>query len=217
MLQMRHIYKTYQNDRHVLRDLSFETSTSGLYLIKGESGSGKTTLFRLLTAMAKPTNGEITFKNWKVSQLSFNQIAKFRQNVGIIFQDYKLILNQTIYENIALPLKIRKYSTAQITQKIDAIIDQLNLNEYINEYPEHLSGGQQQKSALARALVGRPELIIADEPTGNLDAKNSLEMMRILSDYANQGAIVLVATHDQQILEQYSERVYSLENGQLRK
>lgn len=212
---MRHVYKTYTSDRHVLRDLNFETEKSGLYLIKGESGSGKTTLFKLLTAMSKPTNGEIKFKNWMISSLKPNQIAEFRKSVGIVFQDFKLIPDITIFENIALPLVIQKKSTAEIKKSVLGIAEQFNLTEYLNDYPEHISGGQQQKSAVARALITNPELIIADEPTGNLDPQNSSETLQILSSYATKGALILVATHDQSLLSQYSNQVLTLNKGQL--
>lgn len=215
MLQMRHVYKTYTSDRHVLRDLNFETGKSGLYLIKGESGSGKTTLFKLLTAMSKPTNGEIKFKNWMISSLTPNQIAEFRKSVGIVFQDFKLIPDITIFENIALPLVIQKKSTAEIKKSVLDIAERFNLAEYLNDYPEHISGGQQQKSAVARALITNPELIIADEPTGNLDPQNSSETLQILSSYAKKGALILVATHDQNLLSQYSNQVLTLNQGQL--
>lgn len=217
MLQMRHVYKTYTSDRHVLRDLNFETEHSGLYLIKGESGSGKTTLFKLLTAMSKPTNGEIKFKKWTISALNANQIAAFRRTVGIVFQDFKLIPDLTIYDNIALPLKIQNKSNSEIEKCVMEISETLNLRDYLADFPEHISGGQQQKSAVARALITNPELIIADEPTGNLDPQNSSETLSILSTYALKGATVLVATHDQNILNQFSNQVLTLDQGQLRR
>ncbi len=215
MLRLRHIYKTYQSDRHVLRDLNFETTASGLYFIKGQSGSGKTTLFKLLTAITKPTSGEVTFKKWNISKLNHHEITNFRKNIGIIFQDYKLIADLTIYENIILPLKIQKKTTSDISRLADIVVQKLGIGDYLGEYPEYISGGQQQKAALARALINRPELIIADEPTGNLDPKNSLEMIHILSEYASSGAIVLIATHDQTILTQYPSQTLTLEKGQL--
>ncbi len=213
---MRHVYKTYTGDRHVLRDLNFETEKSGLYLIKGESGSGKTTLFKLLTAMSKPTNGEIKFKNWVISSLTPNQIAEFRKSVGIVFQDFKLIPDITIFENIALPLVIQKKSTSEIKKSVQDIAERLSLTEYLNDYPEHISGGQQQKSAVARALITNPELIIADEPTGNLDPQNSSDTLQLLSSYAEKGALILLATHDQNLLSQYSNQVLTLHKGQLK-
>jgi cell division transport system ATP-binding protein len=216
MLQLRHVYKTYTSDRHVLRDLNFETDKSGLYLIKGESGSGKTTLFKLLTAMSKPTNGEIKFKKWPISALTPSQISEFRQSVGIVFQDFKLIPDMTIYDNISLPLKIQKKSKSEIDKLVLEIADTLSLRSYLNDYPEHISGGQQQKSAVARALITKPEFIVADEPTGNLDPQNSSETLNILSSCAKKGALVLIATHDQQLLSQYPDQVLTLDKGQLR-
>lgn len=219
MLKLRHVYKTYQNDRHVLRDLNFETNESGLYFIKGESGSGKTTLFKLLTAMIKPTSGEIFFNSVPISNLTAEKISEYRKNVGIIFQDYKLISRLTIAENITLPMKIQKKSSVEIQNKLGALIEKLNLGDFINEYPEHISGGQQQKAAVARALIADPELIIADEPTGNLDAQNSLALIQILSDYAAghsiKGATVFIATHDESILKKNNQRILTLQNGQL--
>ncbi len=218
MLRLRHVYKTYQNDRHVLRDLNFETAESGLYFIKGESGSGKTTLFKLLTAMIKPTSGEIFVNNLSVSKLNANKISDYRKNLGIIFQDYKLIFNMTIAENIVLPLKIQKKSQAEILKKLSAMAEKLNLQDFLNEFPEHISGGQQQKAAVARSLIADPELIIADEPTGNLDAQNSAQLIQILTDYANnhsiKGATVLIATHDEILLQSKNHRILNLQNGQ---
>lgn len=215
MLKLRHVYKTYANDRHVLRDLNFETTTSGLYFIAGESGSGKTTLFKLLTAISQPTSGEIFFKNFNISKLNRKEVSDYRKNIGIVFQDYKLMPDLSIYENIILPLKIQKKNRTEISQKINHISEKLGLNDFLNEYPEHISGGQQQKAALARALIHNPELIIADEPTGNLDSQNSREVIQILSDFANQGATVFIATHDQSILSKTSEKILTLHKGQL--
>ncbi len=219
MLKLRHVYKTYQNDRHVLRDLNFEANESGLYFIKGESGSGKTTLFKLLTAMTKPTSGEIFFNSVSISNLNAEKISEYRKNVGIIFQDYKLISSLTIAENIALPLKIQKLSATEIQKKLNALTEKLNLKDFINEYPDYISGGQQQKAAVARALIGNPELIIADEPTGNLDAQNSSGLIQILADYAEahsvKGATVFIATHDESVLQKNNRRTLTLQNGQL--
>ncbi len=215
MLRIRHVYKTYQNDRHILRDLNFEISESGLYYITGNSGSGKTTLFKLITAIAKPTSGEIFFKNQNISTLLPEGVSNFRKKIGILFQDYKLIPDMNIYENIALPLKIQKNSTSEISKKMDQMTERLGLRSFMNEYPEHISGGQQQKSALARALVHNPSLIIADEPTGNLDPQNSADVVQILADCASAGALVLIATHDQTIIQKTSAKIFKLVNGQI--
>ncbi len=215
MLRIRHVYKTYQNDRHILRDLNFEISESGLYYITGNSGSGKTTLFKLITAIAKPTSGEIFFKNQNISTLLPEGVSNFRKKIGILFQDYKLIPDINIYENIALPLKIQKNSASEISKKMDQMTEQLGLRSFMNEYPEHISGGQQQKSALARAIVHNPSLIIADEPTGNLDPQNSADVVQILADCASAGALVLIATHDQTIIQKTSAKIFKLLNGQI--
>ena len=215
MLRLRHVYKTYQNDHHVLRDLNFEITKPGLHFITGESGSGKTTLFKLLTAQARPTSGEIFFENKNISNLNSDQISAYRKNIGIIFQDYKLISDLSIYENIILPLKIQKKNNVEISHQIGLVSEKLNLKNFLNEYPEHISGGQQQQAALARALIHNPHLIIADEPTGNLDTKNSSAVIETLSDCADGGALVLIATHDQNILRQAPEKIFKLISGQL--
>jgi cell division transport system ATP-binding protein len=215
MLRLRHVYKTYQNDLHILRDMNFEIERPDLYFIKGESGSGKTTLFKLLTLMAKPTSGEIFFADNCISKFSGAQISEYRKNIGIVFQDYKLIPDLNIFENIALPMKIQKKSAAEIKNRIAELSEQLNLNQFLNEYPEHLSGGQQQKSAIARALANKPSLIFADEPTGNLDSKNSLDVISVLNEFSKNESLVLVATHDETILQKNLPRVLNLNNGQI--
>lgn len=215
MLRLRHVYKTYQNDHHVLRDLNFEIEKANLYFIKGESGSGKTTLFKLLTLMTKPTSGEIFFQNRCISKFTGQQISDYRKNIGIVFQDYKLISDLTIYENIALPMKIQKKSASEIKNRIAELSEQLHLDQTLNEYPEHLSGGQQQKSAIARALANRPSLIFADEPTGNLDSKNSLDMISVLKEFSKNESLILIATHDEIILQKNSQHILHLNNGQI--
>lgn len=215
MIKLRHVYKTYQNDRHILRDLNFEANEDQIYFIQGQSGSGKTTLFKLLTAMLQPTSGEIQFNNWPVSKLNPRQISDYRKNIGIVFQDYKLIQDLTVFENICLPLKIQKKTTSEINKAIDTILEKINLKDFLSEYPEHISGGQQQKTALARALIGNPKLIIADEPTGNLDQQSSRMVVQVLEDYVRTGSMVLVATHDLSLINLQKHRVLHLDQGQI--
>ncbi len=214
-IRLRHVYKTYQNDRHVLRDLNFEAVEDQIYFIQGQSGSGKTTLFKLLTAMLRPTSGEIFFNQWQVSNLNTGQISEYRKNIGIVFQDYKLIQNLTVLENICLPLRIQNKTNSEINKSVDEALEKLNLKSFLNEYPEHISGGQQQKTALARALVSRPKLIIADEPTGNLDQQSSREVINVLEDYAKTGSMVLVATHDLSLINLQKHQVLHLNQGQI--
>jgi cell division transport system ATP-binding protein len=215
MLRLRHIYKIYHSDRPILRDLNFEISNPGLYFMTGESGSGKTTLFKLLTAISKPTSGEIFFKDQNISKLSAQAVSDYRKKIGIIFQDYKLIPDLNIYDNISLPLKIQSLSRSEIAHRMDAMSELFDLRHFMNEYPEHISGGQQQKSAVARALIHQPDLIIADEPTGNLDSKNSAQVIDTLSEFSKKGALVLIATHDQSILQKTTEMIFTLNMGQI--
>jgi cell division transport system ATP-binding protein len=214
-VKLRHVYKTYQNDRHILRDLNFEAHEDQIYFIQGQSGSGKTTLFKLLTAMLQPTSGEIVFNQWPVSQLNPGQISDYRKNIGIVFQDYKLIQDLTVFENICLPLKIQKKTNSEISKSVDMVLEKLDLKDFLNEYPEHISGGQQQKTALARALIGNPKLIIADEPTGNLDQQSSRVVIQVLEDYVRTGSMVLVATHDLGLINLQKHQVLHLNQGQI--
>lgn len=216
MIRLRHLYKTYHSDHHILSGVNFEFEKRGLYLIQGESGSGKTTLFKLLAKSIQPTSGEIFLQDQNINHLTLNEIAEYRKKIGIVFQDFKLIPELNLFENIALPLRIKKQNSKTIKNKVEQYAEKLKIHDLLAEYPEHLSGGQQQKAAVARALISEPAIIIADEPTGNLDKSNSLEILNIFLEKAAEGALVIVATHDENLLSSKNAKIVRLEKGQLR-
>lgn len=215
MFRLRHVYKTYHSDHHILSGVNFEFEKRGLYLIQGESGSGKTTLFKLLTKSIQPTSGEIFLQELNINHLTLNEIADYRKKIGIVFQDFKLIPELNLFENIALPLKIKRENSKAIKTKVEECAKKLKIQDLLSEYPEYLSGGQQQKAAVARALIAEPQIIIADEPTGNLDKTNSLQILNIFLEKASANTLVIVATHDENLLSNKDAKIVRLEKGKL--
>lgn len=216
MVQLKHIYKTYHSDKHVLRDLNFEPQKSQFYVVSGPSGSGKTTLFKILSLLSTPTSGEIYINGKNIKSYSYGDQAKYRQGVGIIFQDYKLIEDINLYENMVLPLRIQKKSDKEIHQKAAYYSEVLDLKEILSEFPQYVSGGQQQRVAVARALINDPSLILADEPTGNLDTANTQIILNLLQQKSRSGAAVVLATHDENIIKSQLGTSLRLAEGQLR-
>ena len=215
MVQLKHIYKTYHSDKHVLRDLNFEPQKSQFYVVSGPSGSGKTTLFKILSLLSTPTSGEIYIKGKNIKAYSYGDQAKYRQGVGIIFQDYKLIEDINLYENMVLPLRIQKKSDKEIHQKALYYSEVLGLKDILEEFPQFVSGGQQQRVAVARALINDPSLILADEPTGNLDTANTQIILNLLQQKSRSGASVVLATHDENIIKSQLGTSLRLAEGQL--
>ncbi len=215
MVQLKHIYKTYHSDKHVLRDLNFEPQKSQFYVVSGPSGSGKTTLFKILSLLSTPTSGEIYINGKNIKSYSYGDQAKYRQGVGIIFQDYKLIEDINLYENMVLPLRIQKKSDKEIHQKAAYYSEVLDLKEILSEFPQYVSGGQQQRVAVARALINDPSLILADEPTGNLDTANTQIILNLLQQKSRSGAAVVLATHDENIIKSQLGTSLRLAEGQL--
>ena len=215
MIQLKHLYKTYGTDRHALRDLSLQINKGDFVFLVGPSGAGKTTLFKLISAFEKPTSGEMIVSGNSLSTLRLGQIPFYRRKIGFVFQDFKLLKNKTVFENVILPLEIIHGRKAEHKTKTLALLEQLGLSDAGQQYPDFLSGGEQQRVAIARALIHEPELIIADEPTGNLDPKMSETILQLFFKFAKKGTTFFVATHDYRLLNQKSCRVIELEKGQL--
>ena len=216
MIQLKHIYKTYHADKHVLRDLNFEPKTSDFYIVTGPSGSGKTTLFKILSLLTTPTSGDVLFNNKSILSMSQSGKSILRQKIGIVFQDFKLIEDMTLLENMILPLIIQKKSESEIKSKIDFYSDVLDIKDILSEYPQFVSGGQQQRVAVARALINDPKLILADEPTGNLDYSNSEIILNLLQEKAKAGASIILSTHDENILKKRLGFYMQLHDGRLK-
>ncbi len=215
MLQLSHVSKRYPGGAEALNRISFSLEKGEMAFITGPSGAGKSTLFRLIALMERPTQGQIILDGQNLSGLPVRKIAHVRRKLGMIFQDYKLLEQRTVFENVALPLIVSGYEPDEIRGRVSASLDLVSLLDKEQRYPLSLSGGEQQRVGIARALVHKPKLIIADEPTGNLDSKLALEIMSLFVRLQQVGITILIATHDQQLIEAVDSRLLVLENGVL--
>lgn len=215
MIELKHVYKTYQADRHTLRDLSLNINKGEFVFLLGHSGAGKTTLFKTISAFEKASSGDISVLGYNLAQLKTSQLPFFRRKIGFVFQNYKLLRNRTVRENIELPLVILNEGAKQRSQKSEELIEKLGLKNLEDQFPDFLSGGEQQRVAIARALIHQPSLVIADEPTGNLDPKLSETIMSVFEDFSKTGATFILATHDHRIIKKTDCRVLELEKGSL--
>ncbi len=215
MIAMRGISKSYVADKPALYDVNVEIGSGEFVFIVGHSGSGKSTFIRLLLRELSPTRGQIIvagqdlgkMKNWKVPYL--------RRNIGCVFQDFKLLPNKTAFENVAFALEVIGKSKHVIRTQVPEVLRLVGLEDKINNYPDELSGGEQQRVSIARAFVNRPPLLLCDEPTGNLDPQTSLGIMKLLERINNTGTTVLVATHDREMVDNMRRRVIALEGGRI--
>lgn len=216
MVNLSHIYKTYTSNQHVLKNLSFEMNKGDFVFLMGPSGAGKTTLFKIMAGFEDVTSGKVQINGFDLNKLRIKTRAQFRRSIGVVFQDFKLLNDRTVFENVALPLQILGQNRWEILEKTERILKDVGLAKKLNENPLHLSGGEKQRVAIARALVHDPDFVIADEPTGNLDWKMSEEIMQLFKNANNRGTSLLIATHDQEIIKSITKkRIIKIENGQL--
>ena len=219
VLQAKNMTKIYgmgsKQPFTALENIDLEIKTGEFIVVMGPSGSGKSTLVNNISTIDIPTNGSLYILNQEVKQMSENQLGKFRyQYLGFIFQNYNLLNSLTIYENIMIPLKLIGEDKKVIDEKVHQITKELDIESLLNKYPHECSGGQQQRVAIARALIGNPKIIIADEPTGNLDPETSKEIINVLLRInEEQGTTVLVVTHDQKIVQEHKRRTILMEDG----
>jgi cell division transport system ATP-binding protein len=215
MISMRNVSKKYLADKPALTDVDVEIGSGEFVFLVGHSGSGKSTFIKLLLREILPSTGEITvagqdvvkMKNWKVPYL--------RRNIGCVFQDFKLLPNKTTYENVAFALEVIGRSKHVIRTQVPEVLRLVGLEEKMDNYPDELSGGEQQRVSIARAFVNRPPMLLADEPTGNLDPATSLGIMSLLNRINKTGTTILVATHDREMVDSMRKRVIALENGRI--
>jgi cell division transport system ATP-binding protein len=215
MIELHKVDVTFEDGTHGLQHIDLHIDPGELVYITGNSGAGKTTLLRLLYNDIEPARGVVKLAKKNISHLKGTQTAYLRREIGIVFQDFKLLEEATVYENMALPLEIFYLNPQLIQERVYTILKQLDIFT-LRDFPvKKLSGGEKQRIALARAIINEPMLILADEPTGNLDTKNADMVMDILLNKTNKGTTTLIATHDQRIIKEYPGRVIYLENGKL--
>jgi cell division transport system ATP-binding protein len=214
MIKLQNVTKQFGTGT-ALEDITFDVDKGEFVFIVGPSGSGKTTLFRLLTRETTPTSGSIHIGEWDIVNLSKKHIPLLRKRIGVIFQDLKMLKDRTIFENILLPLEVNRADDSTSKRKIEEILEMVGIAEHKDKFPVQLSGGELQRAAIARALAFSPEILLADEPTGNLDATTSWEIVKLLQKINENGTTILMATHNNEIVNNLSKRVIVLEKGKL--
>jgi cell division transport system ATP-binding protein len=215
MIEIQHGYKTYPGAVHALKDISLKIENGEFVFLTGPSGAGKTTLFRILSAYDRLTSGRISVLGTSLDQIDTKSIPFFRREIGVVYQDFRLLNTKTVFDNVALPLVIRGDRLAQIENQVLDVLDQVSLIHKKDEFPDHLSGGEQQRVAIARAIIHRPGLLVADEPTGNLDPQLSKEILRLFETVNRRGTTVFIATHDLSIVEMMDRRRLHLVDGRI--
>lgn len=213
MIHFRNISKIYSGDVAALRNINLDIDRGEFVSIVGQSGTGKSTLLKLLILEEFPTIGQLIFNNRDLMQLAKKEIPLHRRRIGVVFQDFKLLNKRTIYENISFALEVAGKSNREIRQNVGQILEIVGLREKANKYPTQLSGGEQQRVAIARALVHHPEVLVADEPTGNLDMINTWEIIELLLKINKLGTTVLLATHNKETVDRINRRVVALDKG----
>lgn len=215
MLEFIEVNKIYNNDVCALKDLSFKVEDGEFVFLIGASGAGKTSIIKMLLREIKPTSGEIIVDNVNIVKLRNRKIPQLRKTMGVVFQDFRLLEGKTVFDNIKYPLQILGVSKRGITKRVTEILELVGLSDRANSFPNQLSGGEQQRVCIARALVNKPKYLIADEPTGNLDPNTSEGIMKLLLDVNAKGTTVIVSTHDRDIVNKLKKRVISMDHGEM--
>lgn len=215
IIKFHHVTKIYPRNSLALKNINLEVEKGEAVTLVGRSGAGKTTLIKLLIGEEKPTTGKIYFEDYLINNADRHVLSKVRQKVGVVFQDYKLLSDKTAYENVAYILMIIGASDEEIKRDVPRVLSIVNLEEKASFYPNQLSGGEKQRLAIARALIHQPEVIIADEPSGNLDSYNTWDILEILERIHQLGTTVIVSTHDQEVIHRMSGRIITLKQGQI--
>ena len=213
MITLENVSKSYVKGQPALNDVSLHIDKGEFVFIVGNSGSGKSTLIKLLLKELEPTSGTIIVNDQNLGKMKRRKVPKYRRGVGVVFQDFRLLKDRNVYENVAFAQRVIERPNRVIKKRVPEILTLVGLAEKYKSFPRELSGGEQQRVALARALVNRPNILLADEPTGNLDPKNSLEIMKLLEEINERGTTVLVVTHNREIVNSFRKRVITMRKG----
>lgn len=209
------VSKNYAGGHTALQDLSFEIKQGEIAFLTGHSGAGKSTLLKLIMLMEKASHGQVLVDGVNLARVGNNQIPFHRRRIGVVFQNHQLLFDRSVFENVALPLRISGYNSRDLERRVRAALDKVGLLDKEKKNPIELSGGEQQRIGIARAVVNKPSLILADEPTGNLDPKLSSEIMKLFGQFNDVGVSVLVASHDVNLISRLDHRVIALKDGRL--
>lgn len=213
MIRFNHVNKTYPGGFIALNNVSFSLAAGEMAFLTGHSGAGKSTLLKLMSLMEKPSSGQVFINDIDLSTVTYQQVPYIRRGIGMIFQNHNLLMDRTVFDNIALPLIIEGYSHKETKKRVDAALDKVHLSDKSRCFPNMLSGGEQQRVGIARALVNKPPILLADEPTGNLDPKLSLDIIQLFEEFNDMGVAVLIATHDLGLIARLKYRTLTLKQG----
>ncbi|OUP82145.1 UNVERIFIED_ORG: cell division ATP-binding protein FtsE [Lacrimispora saccharolytica] len=213
MIEIINLNKTYDNKNKALKNINIRIEEGEFVFIMGRSGSGKSTLMKILLKEVEPTSGKVIVNDMELGKMPRRYVPKYRKMLGVVFQDFRLLKDMTVYENVAFAQRVLGIPTRKIKENVPAILRQVGLSSKYKSYPNQLSGGEQQRVAIARALINNPAVLLADEPTGNLDAQNSMEIMGLLEQINRRGTTVVVVTHSHEIVEKMGKRVITIDRG----
>jgi len=213
MIQFTDVVKSYQQGNNALNGATLQVEDGEFCFLVGPSGSGKSTIIKMITGELKPTSGTVHVNGYSLERIRKREIPYLRRTVGVVFQDYRLIDKMTVYENVAFAMRVVGAKEKEIKERVPYVLELVGLESKMNRHPNEMSGGEQQRLAIARALVNNPSTIIADEPTGNLDPERSFEIMALLQEINNLGTTMLVVTHDHKLVEMFGKRVIAIDEG----